>query len=253
MSAELNEKINKINASFKEFTNFLELEDFRTYLLFTLTSQVSSSVLAQLGLGGTKDTFNLPYNPAFKMYYQKINLISGAIIIYIKSDPITNEFLLKKDDEFFDRYLSQEEKSLAFRGKEKFLFPLVSDCSALENKEDDPKLTVKLDDVFYSLESFIATTEPNVLFVIDADNDSEPDILFAFNMIPEMPGKRNKKVLKIDAYLDKDHNAKDMAYLKREEDYVIKFLKEIKEISHGELYKSSFSLIVHVKSFNKPY
>lgn len=253
MSAELNEKMQKIKDSFKDFSNYLELDSFRDFLLFTLQSQVPSNVLAQLGIGGSKDSFNLPYNPIFKIYYQKINLMSGSLIVYKKSDPITDKFILKKDDEIFDSFLNQEEKSLALRGKEKFIFPLISDCNAFNDENQDPKLTVKLDDIFHSFESFIAITEPNILFVLDAKNDSEPDIIFAFNMMPEFPGKTNKKVLKIDAYFDKEHLTKDQTYLKREDDYVLKFLHEIKDISHAELYKSSFALISHIKSLNKPY
>lgn len=71
--------------------------------------------------------------------------------------------------------------------------------------------------------------------------------------MPEMPGKLNQKVLKVDVYLDDDHKTKDITYLKREEDYGLKDMQGIKEVSHSDLYKSSFSLILHVKSFEKPY
>jgi hypothetical protein len=251
MSEELLDKINIVSEYLEDFTNFIELENFRSFLLFTLTSQVPSNILAQIGLGGSKEIINLPYNPIFEIYYQKINLISvGSLIVYVKNPPITDKFILEKDVPEIKEFLNPNESSLAFRGKEKFLLPKISDCSAF-NDERKSKINIKIDDLFHSLESFIAVSEPNLLFVIDAKNDSEPDLIFTFNMMPELP-KLGQKVLKVDAYLDYNHKTKDITYLKREEDYNIIYLKDIKEVSHADLYKSSFSLILHVKSLNEP-
>ncbi len=71
-------------------------------------------------------------------------------------------------------------------------------------------------------------------------------------MTPQMPSRLDQKVLKIDVYIDQNHKTRDKTYVKREEDYTIKYLNDIKEVSHAELYKSVFSLILHVKSFSKP-
>lgn len=249
MSEALVSKIKIVNDYFKGFTNFLELEDFRSFLLLTLTSQVPMNIMAQLGLGGNKDIINLPYSPDYNIYYQKINLMSSSsLILYAKSDPITNEFVLEKSDDIFKKYLNLSEIELAFRGKEKFLFPKISDCSIL----GDSKLNIKVDDLFHNLESFISFTQPNVLFVIDADDASKPDLIFTFNMTPQLPKKLDENVLTVDVYLDEDRKTRDINFLKREKDYNLIFLKDIKEISHAELYTSSFSLVLHVKSLNKP-
>ena len=72
-------------------------------------------------------------------------------------------------------------------------------------------------------------------------------------MMPEISGKLNQNLLKIDVYLDKEHKTKDITYLKREENYQLTFMEDVKEISHADLYKSSFSLVLYVKSLNKPY
>ena len=107
MTEELREKLNIIKRRFESFSNFIELADFRSYLLFTLNSQVSSNILAQFGLGGNKEVINIPYNPLFSIYYQKINLISaGALIVYVKNEPITDKFILKKDSPLFKEYLN---------------------------------------------------------------------------------------------------------------------------------------------------
>ncbi|GAG78944.1 unnamed protein product, partial [marine sediment metagenome] len=50
MSEALVGKIKIVGEYFKGFTNFLELEDFRSFLLLTLTSQVPMNIMAQLGL-----------------------------------------------------------------------------------------------------------------------------------------------------------------------------------------------------------
>jgi len=249
MSEALDSKIKIVDEYFKGFTNFLELEDFRSFLLLTLTSQVPMNIMAQLGLGGNKDVINLPYSPDYNIYYQKINLMSSSsLILYAKSDPITNEFVLEKGDDIFKNYLNSSEIDLAFRGKEKFIFPKISDCSIL----GDSDLNIKVDDLFHNLESFISYTQPNVLFVIDAEDASKPDLIFTFNMTPQLPKKLDENVLQVDVYLDKDRKTKDVNFLKREADYSLTFLKDIKEISHAELYTSSFSLVLHVKSLKKP-
>lgn len=251
MSEELKQKLGTVQKIFENFSNFIELSDFRSYLLFTLTSQVPTNIMAQLGLGSNKEIINLPYNPIFNIYYQKINLISaGSLIVYTKNAPITDKFTLDKDDPIIKKYLNINEMSLAFRGKEKFILPKISDCSAFNV---DGKLIIKVDDLFHSLESFLAITEPNLLFVIDANEELLPDLVFTFNMMPEMPRRMDQRVLKIDVFFDKEHKTRDKVYLEREENYNIKYLKDIKEISHADLYKSAFSLIIHVKSFSKPY
>lgn len=251
MSEELKQKIGTVQKIFENFSNFIELSDFRSYLLFTLTSQVPTNIMAQLGLGSNKEIINLPYNPIFNIYYQKINLISaGSLIVYTKNAPITDKFTLDKDDPIIKKYLNINEMSLAFRGKEKFILPKISDCSAFNV---DGKLIIKVDDLFHSLESFLAITEPNLLFVIDANEELLPDLVFTFNMMPEMPRHMDQRVLKIDVFFDKEHKTRDKVYLEREENYNIKYLKDIKEVSHADLYKSAFSLIIHVKSFSKPY
>jgi hypothetical protein len=225
------------------------LENFRSFLLLTLTSQSSTNILAQFGLGGDKEIINLPYDPDTKIYYQKINLMSsGSLIIYVKSNLLTKEFLLNKEDELIKKNMSANEMSLAFRGKEKFLFPQVSDCSNV----DENKLTVEIDDLFHSFQSFISYTQPHIVFVIDADKESNPDLIFTFNMMPQFPKKLDENILKVDVFLDYEHKTKEATYIKREVNYKIYFLKDIKDIGHAELYNSSFSLIIHVKSMKKP-
>ncbi|MHA2006533.1 MAG: hypothetical protein ACXACO_15525 [Promethearchaeota archaeon] len=252
MSQELKEKVDFVKEKFEYFSNFIELPNFRSFLLFTLTSQVPMNVLAQFGLGGNKEVISIPYNPILKIYYQKINLISaGSLIVYVKSAPISPEFLIKKDDPIIKEFLNPNEMNLAFRGKEKFLLPMISDYSTY-NEENNSKLRVKIDDIFHSLESFLAVAEPNLLFVLDGNASSEPDLIFTFNMMPEMPSKSDEKVLKIDIFLDTEHNSEDITYIKREEDFIIKYLKDIKDTSHSDIYKSAYSLILHIKSFNKP-
>ncbi|MFW9781418.1 MAG: hypothetical protein ACFFFB_03950 [Candidatus Heimdallarchaeota archaeon] len=253
MSEQLKPKVDFVYKKFENFSNYIELPDFRSFLLFTLTSQVPTNLLAQFGLGGSKEVINLPYNPFLKVYYQKINLISaGSLIVYVKRDPISEKFVLSKDDSIIKSFLNPEEMSLAFRGKEKFLLPMISDCSISDLENNNFKISIKIDDLFHSLKSFLAVVEPNILFSIDGVQDSEPDLLFTFNMMPEMPTKLDQKVLKIDAFLDDNHATKDITYIKREEDYKIDYLKEIKKVGHAEIYKSAYSLVLHIKSLNEP-
>ena len=186
MSEELNKKIEIVENYFKGFNGFIELHNFRSYLLFTLTSQIPNNLISQLGFGGNREIINLPYDPDSKIYYQKVNLItSGVLILYTKNEPISDKLILNKDEELFKEYLNPNEMSLAFRGKEKFLLPEVSDCAAIQNSN----LVMKIDDFFHSFESFISFSQPNVLFVVDSANDNQSDLLFTFNMMPQLPGK----------------------------------------------------------------
>ncbi|MHA1913132.1 MAG: hypothetical protein ACW986_01830 [Promethearchaeota archaeon] len=252
MSEEIKQKIDLVHKHFENFSNFIELPDFRSFLLFTLTSQVPTNILAQFGLGGSKEIIGLPYNPSLKIYYQKINLISaGSLIIYVKSDPISDEFVLEKDHSIIKQFLNPEEMSLAFRGKEKFILPKITDCSIFD-AENNHEISVRIDDLFHSLKSFLAVAEPNILFALKAQGDNEPDLLFTFNMMPEMPSKLDKRILKIDVFLDDDHLTNAITYIKREENFKIEYLQEIKKVSHSEIYKSAYSLITHVKSLNEP-
>jgi hypothetical protein len=249
MLKDIESVISKIKEKFSAFSNFIELDDFRQILLFTLTSQAANNLMSQLGIGGNPDIISLPYDPVNQAYYQKVNLISsGSLIIYTKSAPISDKFLLEKDEPIFHEFLNQNERDLAFRGKEKFLFPKLSDCSSI----DDSKVTIKIDDLFHDFKSFISYSQPNVIFVIDSKDDKQADIVFTFNMMPQFPVKLDEKVLKIDIFMDEDHLTRGKIYLEREEDYELNFLNDMKEVSHSELYKSSFSLILHVKSFNAP-
>ncbi|TFF84040.1 MAG: hypothetical protein EU552_01850 [Promethearchaeota archaeon] len=249
MSENINKKITYVNKHFKDFSHFIELENFRAFLLLTLNSQSPTNIMAQLGLGGNREIINLPYDPIRNIYFQKINLISSSpTILYVKTKEITEKFLLDKDHEIFKKYLNVNESSLAFRGKEKFIFPKVTDCSTIE----DSKLNVKIDDYFHSIESFIGFTQPNILFVVDAEDPSEPDLVFTFNMAPKIPRSSEENALKLDVFLDDLHNLKDITYIQREEDYSIKYMKGIKEVSHADLYKSAFSLVLHIKSFENP-
>ena len=249
MSEKIYEKIEVVNKHFEDFTHFIELENFRAFLLLTLNSQSSTNLMAQLGLGGNREIINLPFDPIRGIYYQKINLLSSSsIIVYVKTEEITEKFLLDKDHEIFKKYLNINESSLAFRGKEKFVFPKVTDYSTI----NDSKLKIKIDDYFHSIESFIGFTQPNVLFVVDAKNPSKPDLVFTFNMAPQIPRSSEENVLRLDVLLDNMHKLKDITYIQREEDYSIKYMKDIKEVSHADLYKSAFSLVLHIKSFENP-
>jgi len=249
MSNELKENIDIVDEVFKDFSNSIELEDFRSFLLFTMNSQMPSNLLAQFGLGNSKEVINLPYNPLAKIHYQKINLItSGSLIIYVKCDPISNDFLLEKDHSLFKKFLNPNEMSLAFRGKEKILIPKMSDCNSIDSSVN---VKVKIDDLYHSFQSFMAIAQPNMVFVVEGDKD-KPDIIFAFNMMPQISELKLDNILKVDVYMDQKHVTRGNTYIKREEDYKIEFLKDIKEYSHADLYKSAFSLILRVKSFKNP-
>lgn len=247
----LKEKVDLIHSRLDDFNGYIELKDFRDFLLFTLTSN-PSNVLAQIGLGGNKEEINLPYDPNSGIYYQKVSLMTrGSVIVYTKSEKLTDKFILEKDDEIFEKYLNQNEQNLAFQGKEKFIFPQLSDCEAIEGNNEF-QIKLRIDDLFHSLKSFLAVSEPNILFIHEGNTSEDPDLVLALNLMPQMPVQSKDNILKVDIFLDKEQKTRDTTYLKRDEDFQLTYLKDIKEMSHSELYKSSFALILRIKSFEKP-
>ncbi|MGV9204881.1 MAG: hypothetical protein ACOC44_12785 [Promethearchaeia archaeon] len=252
MSAnQLKEKVDLIHSYLDDFNGYIELEDLRSFLLFTLTSN-PSNVLAQIGLGGNKEEINLPYDPNAGIYYQKVSLMTrGSVIVYTKAEPLTEAFMLDKDNGIFDKFLNPNEQNLAFQGKEKFIFPVSSDCEAFEGN-DDYQIKLRIDDLFHSLKSFLAVSEPNILFIKEGKSSEDPDLVVALNLMPQMPVQSKDNILKIDVFIDEERKTRDITYLKRDEDFNLSYLKGIKEMSHSELYKSSFALILRIKSFKNP-
>ena len=53
---------------------------------------------------------------------------------------------------------------------------MVSDCNSCD-LDNNSKITIKIDDLFHSLESFLGVAEPNLLFAIDGINDSRTDFI----------------------------------------------------------------------------
>ncbi|MFO8019819.1 MAG: hypothetical protein R6U96_14435 [Promethearchaeia archaeon] len=248
---QLKENVDLIHSYLDNFNGYIELENLRSFLLFTLTSN-PSNVLAQIGLGGKEEEINLPYDPNAGIYYQKVSLMTrGSVIVYTKAEPLTDEFMLDKDDEIFDQYLNPNEQSLAFQGKEKFIFPKSSDCEAIEGN-NEYQIKLRIDDLFHSLKSFLAVSEPNILFIQEGNSPDDPDLVLALNLMPQMPVQSKDNILKVDVFIDQEHKTRDITYLKRDEDFNLSYMKGIKEMSHSELYKSSFALILRIKSFDNP-
>jgi len=72
-------------------------------------------------------------------------------------------------------------------------------------------------------------------------------------MMPQFPKRLDESILNIDVFVDFEHQTNGITYIKREEDYKLSYLKDFKEIGHAEAYKSSFTVVLHIKSLSSPY
>jgi len=252
MSEKLNEKIEYVKNAFKDFKNYIELEDFKSFLLFTLNAPTTIFITPSLNFGKNPNVA-LRYDPVKKIYFTKIqtNLFADSeIIVYYATEPLTDKLILKKDDKFFDDFLTINEKEIAFSGREKFLF--IKKSRGIEvYKEQGNNIEFKIEGYFDDMESFINSIVVPFIFLLQGSSDNEPDVLSSFNIKPSL-NLSNKSIYYIDCFLDKEHKTRSINYIKQDENLKITLMKDFKEISHSELFKSTFDLLLKIKSFNIP-
>jgi len=96
MSVNLEKKIEYIRNAFKNFKNYIELEDFKNYLFFTLNAPTAIIITPTLNFGKSPNV-TLGYDPFRKIYFTKLQtnlFVSSDIIIYYASEPLTDKLIL---------------------------------------------------------------------------------------------------------------------------------------------------------------
>ena len=251
MSVNLEKKIEYIRNAFKNFKNYIELEDFKNYLFFTLNAPTAIIITPTLNFGKSPNV-TLGYDQFRKIYFTKLQtnlFVSSDIIIYYASEPLTDKLILKKDDKFFDDYLTANEKEIAFAGREKFLF--IKKSIGIENDKEKSKIEFKIINYFNEMESFISSTSLPFIFLLEGSTNDDPDLLFTFNLRPSL-NLSNKTIYYIDCFLDKEQKLRSINYIKQDENLELTFMQDFKDIGHSELFKSTFDLLLKIKSFNIP-
>ena len=120
--------------SLQNFKNYVEVDDFRKFLLLVLNLESGGpeAVLRQLGMA-SRDKITLPFDPLRKIYFTKIvsglSMMRNQLVIYHKSEKISESFVNKPESDLFQQTLSEFELKNLLPDKLVLVTPEVVDFS----------------------------------------------------------------------------------------------------------------------------
>jgi len=245
------------NEVLSNFKHFIEIEDFRRFLLLTLNLENSGpeSMLAQLGMG-SKGKIILPYDPLHLAYYNKMLStlsLKNQVMIYHSSEK-KGEFINKQDSPLIMEYLTEKEREESLPTNFMLICPEIVDFtkSSLERSNNHNNYTVGIESLYTHLDEFIATQDLKIIFLKEAD---KADLAFVINISLDAGPKSDNATQFFDVYVDEAKELRNYTYiLTRSEkskagQITTTFLNEIKDLSHSEKFDSNYTVIVPVKSF----
>jgi len=247
------EKYEFAKEKFKSFSNFIEISDFRQFLLLILNIEGdgAEAIMRQLGMG-SEPKIILPYDPLKKTYYKKV--ISGLSMksqlkIYIKSKKINESLLNKSDSKIFTENLSDFERKNNLPNKFTLIIPSIVDSLDKDQEEINNKEIIPvIESLYIDLAEFIVSQNLKFIFLIE---DDTADLLFTLNMSIAPDNDSSKHIQFLDLYIDEDKKIRDHTFIRmKKEEIDMEFMNEIKDSSHSENFKSHFTIIVKIKSFN---
>ncbi len=249
------EKFEFAKEKFKSFSNNIEISktNFRQFLLLILNIEGdgAEAIMRQLGMGSKTKTI-LPYDPFKKAYYTKV--ISGLSIksqlkIYIKSDKINDSLINKSDSKIFTENLSDFERKNLLPNKFALIIPSIVD-SLDENLDQiiNKEITPVIESLFVDLSEFIVSQNLKFIFLLE---DDAADILFTVNMSIAPDSNTPKQIQFFDIFIDEDKKIRNHTFIRMKKGEMdMEFMNEIKDYSHSEIFKSHFTIIVKINSFN---
>lgn len=250
MSQELKDIVEQVKSRFKDFKSSIELANFKDFLLFTLNAPTKVVIGPSFNFG-KQDSVTIAYDPFRKVYYTQMqtNLLeTGKITVYFSSEPLNDEYILKKEDKFFEDIFTKNEKDTALSGLEKFLF-IKKSPGSIEDESNIKTADIIIDEYYNDLECFVHSSGSPIFFILEGNGPGDADLLFSFNILPSL-GLSGKVSYSINCYLDKEQKTRDVKYLKQDEKLEITLMKELKDVGHSELFSSTFVLLLKIKSFN---
>ncbi len=248
-----NEKYQFAKQQLSKFQNFLEIGDFRRFLLLILNldSGGPESLLKQFGMGGAREKMILPYDPVKKIYYQKI--MSGLsqnqqLLIYHQSEKLSPTFLNDPDSIIFTQHLSAVERKNSLPGKFILLTPEIIDYAmdAMKETKTIKPVHIGIESLFPNLAELIASQTVKYLFLLEGD---KADILFSLN-IQLSPNQESDSIQYFDVFVDEERKHRKATFIQMQEKSLdMNLLEEIKDFGHSKMFESHFTIIVPVKSF----
>ncbi|MHA1728184.1 MAG: hypothetical protein ACTSWY_05580 [Promethearchaeota archaeon] len=239
-----------ITNKFKGFKGFISVKDFRTFLLFNLSEDTSAEDMVKKMMEGGNPNKNLYYDEKRESFILEMLPAEKDLVIYLKQTLEIQKQTIKFDNkEFFNKYLSSfEQTKLLDKKGELRIVKYINNASEINKKYNINSNfeIVKIYEDFLSF--FFAIGGGKSFFVIDGADD-EPDILFIFMI--SISNLMGDKYIPIHVCLDYNKICKDTQFLKiNNETHNFEGVKEIKEISHAQLYNNQFVLVVHTDSFD---
>ena len=247
------EKYEFAKEKFKSFSNYIEISNFRQFLLLILNIEGdgAEAIMRQLGMGSKTKTI-LNYDPFKEAYYTKVISslsMKNQLKIYIKSGKINESFLNKSDSKIFTENLSEYERKNLLPNKFALITPSIVDTLDENPAEIDNKGIIPvIESLYVDLAEFIASQNLKYIFLVE---DNIADILFTVNMSYAPDTNSAEPIQFFDVYIDEEKKSRNHTFIRMKKDETeMEFMDEIKEYSHSEIFKSQFTIIVKVKSFN---
>ncbi|QEE16461.1 hypothetical protein DSAG12_02291 [Promethearchaeum syntrophicum] len=247
------EKYEFAKEKFKTFRNYIEISDFRQFMLLILNIEGdgAEAIMRQLGMGSKTKTL-LPYDPFKKAYYTKVISslsMKNQLKIYIKSEKINESLLNKSDSKIFTENLSEYERKNLLPNKFALITPSVVD-TLYENPEKIEKKEIipVIESLYEDLAEFIASQNLKYIFILE---DDTADILFTVNMSYAPDTNSSNLIQFFDVFIDEEKKIRNHTFIRMKKDEIdMEFMNEIKEYSHSDIFKSHFTIIVKIKSFD---
>ena len=236
-----------LTKTFAKLKNYVELKDFRTFLLFNLIDE-SESMIQKLMEGGTS-LRTLLYDSKGAYLYEYA-MTKGRLLFYTKAPLIEGISVLdrEKNKDFFDEHLRKfEQKKLLTKQDNKI--GLVKITEKMIEVDEKYKISPKFE-VTRIYEDFISFLfdigKSRYVFVIDGKGD-KPNIVFAISIL--LSNALNQEYVAVQAYIDKEKKYSGQFLKVNSEEFAYESVDEIKEASHSEMFHTDYLLLVHIKSF----
>ncbi len=250
------EKYDFAISKLKAFKGYVEIAEFRKFLLLVLNMENSrpEAILSQIGMGGSKGKFIMPYDPEKQCYFEKMMAgisMNDQLTVYIKIEEQTTKLVNKPNSDLFDAALSPFERKNLLPGKFLLITPKAIDFTQQSYTDEiQPKPSnAAIETLYPDLIEFIVAQNLKYVFVIFG-KENEPDVAFTINMSFDPRMASTKQLQFFDVYVDDSKQLRDQTFIKITEDLEMTFLNEITDSSYSDMSNANFTIIIPVKSFD---
>ena len=248
---DLNKDYEYVSKIFESFKGFMEIKDFRTFLLTLFSEDGSDDVMAKI-MGSNNHTKNLHYDIGKKSYLIELLPSEKPVIIYLKSKNDFEKKVIKaeEDKEFFDKYLSTFEQETLMDKKTSIQIIEYLNKTFETNAKYNINAKFEVTKIYSDLLSyFFNIGKVRSLLILNGKGD-DPDIIFSLEV--SFANFMNEEYVSIHAFIDHEKRFKDSMFIKiNKNTYEFEGIKELEETTHSELYNHEYLLLIHVNSFDE--